>query len=577
MSSTVTKLRVGNEDFLVASMIERCPKTMMVRELLQNALEAAATAPRGEGRVEFSVRAVDGVPKLAIWNSGTGLTGAELYRMCDIAASIRKEAGLDRNFGMGAKVASLPSNQRGMRYRSARDGVVQEVVIGKFEGIYGRLLRPGPDGRPAEVLEVTEAARAEGRPLDRDWTEVVLLGNAEGQNTATDPYNGKPKASWRWLVNAIGHRFFRFPAGAEILLHPGIANLKAPHRLVSLADRLSGLPHHEAVTTPEGIVIHYAYDPPHPSRPELNASQGAGPESAESLAALVYQNEMYNVLTGLPWRREAPSFGIPFVARHVTILVELPADYPVQPEAYREFLRYRNETQAQVRLLDFAGLVTRHQPAWLAKLLADASPAASYAAEVQEEVRQMLEQLGVRHQRPRQQPRFPAEAAPAPAAKEPGPEAEPKPPVLESAPALFLLRDPAELADRDLTHRAACYYPETHQLHVNLAYGAVGETARLLIATAPESLDAEKVAETAQLLAERSMVTRVARALVYALAKRGAPKEWREQHLRAVLSPEALTLVADDIRTGWAEAESAMHKALAEMPTGAAAPERRSA
>ena len=45
--STITRLRVGNEDFLVAAMIERCPKSMMIRELLQNALEAAQSAPDG--------------------------------------------------------------------------------------------------------------------------------------------------------------------------------------------------------------------------------------------------------------------------------------------------------------------------------------------------------------------------------------------------------------------------------------------------------------------------------------------------------------------------------------------------
>ena len=42
-SPNVTPLRVADEDFLVASMIERCPKTMMIRELVMNAIEAAIT------------------------------------------------------------------------------------------------------------------------------------------------------------------------------------------------------------------------------------------------------------------------------------------------------------------------------------------------------------------------------------------------------------------------------------------------------------------------------------------------------------------------------------------------------
>ncbi|MCP6514024.1 hypothetical protein NL469_27790, partial [Klebsiella pneumoniae] len=81
------------------------------------------------------------------------------------------------NFGMGAKVASLPSNQHGMRYRSCRDGVVHEVVLGKRGGTYGRLHQPAPDGRLTEIVEVTGLARAEGRDTASDWTEVVLLGN----------------------------------------------------------------------------------------------------------------------------------------------------------------------------------------------------------------------------------------------------------------------------------------------------------------------------------------------------------------------------------------------------------------
>src|SRR5690606_21756635 len=36
----VAALQVADEDFLVASLIERCPKTMMIRELMMNALEA---------------------------------------------------------------------------------------------------------------------------------------------------------------------------------------------------------------------------------------------------------------------------------------------------------------------------------------------------------------------------------------------------------------------------------------------------------------------------------------------------------------------------------------------------------
>nr|WP_235913837.1 ATP-binding protein [Pseudoroseomonas coralli] len=563
-------------------MIERCPKTMMIRELLKNALEAAATAPEGARRVAFSALAVEGVPKLALWNSGQGLTGPELYRMCDIAASIRKENALDRNFGMGAKVASLPSNQAGMRYRSAHEGSVQEVVIGKFGGVYGRLLRPGPDGAPSEVLRVTEAARAEGRDPAADWTEVVLFGNRPDQNTVADPYGGNPRSSRQWLVEAVRSRFFRFPEDVEIVFRQGVANLKQDRRLFSLAARLARLQHYEAVRLPDGATIHYAYNPTLLAAP---AGGGADPwEAGESMGALVYQDEIYSILRGPAWLREAPSFGIPFLARAITVLVELPGDYPVLPEAYREFLRYRSERQEQVRVHDYAALVARLQPLWLTRLLAEAVPRADYVDDIMAEMRELLERLGVAMRRPNQAPDFRPRplARPAtpgenpPGGKPPGeyppggnPPGELPPFNLETPPAIILLRDPPDIAERGLAHRAAAYYPETHQLHVNLQYAAVAEVARSLLATAPQELDIEGVQAAARLTAERAMVSRVARALTHSLSKRGRPREWGEGHLRHAFSPEALTLAADDTRTGWHEIEAdfaAALKALAPAP-----------
>jgi len=105
----VTALEVADEDFLVASLIERCPKTMMIRELMMNAIEAARLAPESKRRIEISAEQVDGTAKLAIWNTGPGMDAAELLLVSNIASSIGKEKSLTGNFGMGAKVASLPS------------------------------------------------------------------------------------------------------------------------------------------------------------------------------------------------------------------------------------------------------------------------------------------------------------------------------------------------------------------------------------------------------------------------------------------------------------------------------------
>src|SRR5579862_4796321 len=99
-TTAVTALAVADEDFLVASLIERCPKTMMLRELMMNAFEAARLAPEGRRIVEISPLDFDGTTKLAIWNTGPGMDAAELLKISNIASSLGKEKSLTGNFGM---------------------------------------------------------------------------------------------------------------------------------------------------------------------------------------------------------------------------------------------------------------------------------------------------------------------------------------------------------------------------------------------------------------------------------------------------------------------------------------------
>lgn len=574
--TAITRLRVGDEAFLVAATIERCPKSMMIRELLQNALEAAATAPQGDRRVEFSAVSVAGARKLAIWNTGRGLTADELYRMCDIAASINKETGLDANFGMGAKVAALPSNRHGLRYRSCRDGVVHEVMLGKRDGVYGRVHQPGPDGRPTEIVEATAAARAQGREAGQDWTEVVLLGNRADQDTVADPYDGQPRSPALWLVDAIASRFFRFPAGIQVTLLPGLRPGQTAARVVRGTERrLAALEHHERVALPGGIAIHYAYDPLDADRAAPNQGTPAAARAAEGMAAIAFRGEIYNLLRGPLWRREAPSFGVATGARHVSVVIELPPNYPVQLEGYREFLRYRADMQRQLRLLDFAALAAEHLPGWLKEILDRNSPSASLVIDARFAMEELLRELGVTRQRsarlvaPEADPAAPkppaaaaADAAPPPAKAEDDPDAPPRM-LFETAPEIFLLREPAEIADGGLTHRAACYYPESHQLHMNMAYPAVTTLARMLAGA--ENGDA--IPPAALTVAERFTVMRVGRALVHALAKRGHPREWNEAQLRTLFSRECLTLAADDVHAWLADARDAYREAVA-VPGG---------
>ena len=98
----MTKLKVNNTDFLVASLIDRCPNTMMLRELVMNAIEASSKAKIKS--ILIRVSKWKGAEKLSIWNTGPGMTFNELRNACDISSSLNKTQSLDENFGMGAKV-----------------------------------------------------------------------------------------------------------------------------------------------------------------------------------------------------------------------------------------------------------------------------------------------------------------------------------------------------------------------------------------------------------------------------------------------------------------------------------------
>src|SRR4051812_25806687 len=140
-------LEIADVPFSVTTQIERAPHWTMIRELTMNAIEAAARSS-GEKLVHWTSRNIDGVRKAVIWNTGPGMSAAELRNATFLACRIDKNLGIDQNFGVGAKVSSLANNKLGMRFRSCKAGRVSEVVLGYDEGLkqYVRFERELTDG-----------------------------------------------------------------------------------------------------------------------------------------------------------------------------------------------------------------------------------------------------------------------------------------------------------------------------------------------------------------------------------------------------------------------------------------------
>ena len=92
--------------------------------------------------------------KLAFWNTGIGMDDEELKQATDLSSSVNKQMAMDGNFSIGAKVSGLTMSREGIRYRSCKNGIVNEVTIGfdPDEGTYVRFPVELPDGLYATGL-----------------------------------------------------------------------------------------------------------------------------------------------------------------------------------------------------------------------------------------------------------------------------------------------------------------------------------------------------------------------------------------------------------------------------------------
>src|SRR5262249_56529013 len=104
------------------------------------------------------------------------------------------------------------------------------------------------------------------------------------------------------------------------------------------------------------------------------------------------------------WTFDAPIFGIPFGAKHISVHVELSDDYDVVPDGYRQFLRYAQGEQPNVSANDFAELVRENRPQWLINIIHSIAPHNTSNADIRNELQRLLNQLRVRRVSPRVAP-----------------------------------------------------------------------------------------------------------------------------------------------------------------------------
>src|SRR5438445_464496 len=122
------KLAITGASHFVNRMFEACGPYQWAREFLKNAIEAEAK--KVEFGIEWQAAEKLNVYRRTIMDDGVGMDYKELFDFFStLGAGARKIGGIHDNFGVGAKIASLPWNPEGLVVISYKHGVGSMIRI----------------------------------------------------------------------------------------------------------------------------------------------------------------------------------------------------------------------------------------------------------------------------------------------------------------------------------------------------------------------------------------------------------------------------------------------------------------
>lgn len=376
----------------VASRVDQAPACMVIRELLQNALEGSP--PRE--RVEFGQRLINGIPKLFIRNYGVSMSPAKLEKVMNINASgEEKQQGKYANYGIGAKLVGLKASPAGLIYlvnRRNEDGEFELIscVLTSEESslghkVYGLHLETIDGSQVPVWIDEEEYDHISSKARTTEFVEVTLLGTSHEQNTV-EPFcsmsefgiAGNVRAYW--LIQSINRRFYDLSSHTVSVLGAGNESRRIARGL-SYVDRLiTGGNITEIKDESRNCTLRYiAFS----SAADDDRAKGFSPH-----VAIVWRGEVYCGRWMRAWTTSCGSFDMPFIGDKCSVQIMLPDDYPIKPDTYRR--RLLDSDDQEVSVLDFAEAVKENRPAWVKELVALNAPD---PAELSEENRRRLQRL----------------------------------------------------------------------------------------------------------------------------------------------------------------------------------------
>jgi hypothetical protein len=333
MSDDWHELAVGNASFLVEKLGGECGDLQGLRELTVNSLQAiAALGSDAEGRIVWDLdwerfdASRGKIRKLAVLDTGTGMTPGEMKYYINHLAASGREQSRTANFGVGAKVAAGSRNPAGLEYRSWHDGSGALVRFMRHrDGRWGLEPQIWPDGRSDYWRPLNEAEQPWLLRGQTHGTQVVLLGESDRHDTTEAPPS-VTEGRQQWVIRYLTSRFLELPAAVQLLVRERARNPREPGEL----QRVYGQRHHldsraEAAGTLElsDATVHWwVLDDDHRGR-----RREAGTWISTGHAAALLDGEIYDLLpqTRGGYQR-LQDCGIRFAYERVVIYVESQAE-----------------------------------------------------------------------------------------------------------------------------------------------------------------------------------------------------------------------------------------------------------
>jgi hypothetical protein len=386
------EMEVANTGFMLDRLGEDCAPLQFLRELTQNSVEAIKHLPEPEGEIIWDVDwnryELTGTYKIACIDTGIGMTGEEMLEYINkLSSSIHVQA-FDANFGVGAKIAAATRNHAGLIYLSWKEGVGYMTHLWRdpLTGKYGLQQLARPDGTFGHWARVDDAIKPD--IIDTHGTMVILIGNDPDADTMQAPKDAASPS--RWVARSLNTRYFSFPEGIRVRAREGWeyprsnTDTNVLRRITGQGEYLTQ--HAEASGS---VPLTNATARWWILKDESAMTQNSGFMASSGHMSALFQNELYEMLTGRAGVARLQLFGVIFGYSRVVIYVEPESTEDLKSNTARTHLLLNREP---LPWADWAAEFRAAMPNEIEELMASVI-AGSSSADHKQAIRDRLRQI----------------------------------------------------------------------------------------------------------------------------------------------------------------------------------------